>query len=111
MIGAMMNVPEEVQGSKRRLVFALFLSGWLLKLILGVIDVAGRHVPSYPDAVRGSPNIGQMGFYVVIPSVLVVLNLLLFVFANRLPKWLAIVIAALQIFLLLILLFFSTGGI
>jgi hypothetical protein len=105
----MNNVPAK--GSKRRLVFALFLGVWLLKLILGVIDVTGRHVPSYPDAVRGSPDIGQMGLYVVIPSVFVVLNLLLFVFANRLQKWLAIIIAILQILLLLILLFFSTGGI
>jgi hypothetical protein len=105
----MKNMPAK--GSKRRLIFAIFLGVWLFKLILGAIDVTGRHVPSYPDAVRGSPDIGQMEFYVVIPSVFVVLNLLLFVFANRLPEWLAVVIAALQICLLLVLLFFSASGI
>jgi hypothetical protein len=99
------------KGSKRRLVFALFLGIWLLKLILGVIDVTGRHVPSYPDAVRGFPDIGQMGLYVVIPAVFVVVNLLMFLFASKLPQWVAIIAAALQIFLLLALLFFSTGGI
>jgi hypothetical protein len=89
----------------------MFLGVWLLKLILGVVDVTRRHVPSYPDAVRGSPDIGQMEFYVVIPSVFVVLNLLMFVFASKLPKWLAIIVSVPQVFILLILLFFSTGGI
>lgn len=92
----MNHVPAK--GSKRRVVFALFLGVWLLKLILGIIDVTGRHVPSYPDTVRGSPDIGQMGLYVVIPAVFVVVNFPMFVFASKLPKWLAIIAAALQIF-------------
>ena len=107
----MRNVAAKNQGSKRRLVFALFLAVWLLKLVLGLIDVSTRHVPSYPDAVIGFPNIGQMGLYVVIPAAFVALNLLMIVFASRLPKWLAIIVAVLQGFALLALLFFSTGGI
>ena len=106
-----MNV--HAKGSKRRLVFFLFLIVWLLKFIFGLIAATGRHAPSYPDAVRGfpSPYIGDVEFYVVIPAAFVVLNLLIFVFASKLPKWLAIIAASLQIFLLLALLFFSTGGI
>ena len=52
-----------------------------------------------------------MEFYVVIPLVFVALNLLMFVFASKLPKWLAIIVSVPQVFILLILLFFSTGGI
>ena len=104
-----MNAPAK--GSKRRLAFGLFLVVWFLKFIFGLI--AARHAPSYPDAVRGFPfpYMGDMEFYVVIPAVFVVLNLLMFVFANKLPKWLAIIVAVLQIFILLILLFLGTGGI
>ncbi len=87
----MTSVPAEVQGSKRRLVFSLFIGVWLLKLVLGISDVTTRHVPSYPDAVGGSPAIGQMELGVVIPSAFLALNLLLFALAKRLPKWLAIV--------------------
>lgn len=105
----MKNMPA--QGSKRRLAFILFLIIWLLKLVFGLIDVTRRHVPDYPGAVRGFPDIGQMELHVVIPATFVVLNLLILAFASKLPKWLAIVATALQVFLLLVLLFFSTGGI
>jgi hypothetical protein len=97
-IGEMSNVLAKNSGSKRRLVIVLFLAAWLLKLISGLIDVSRRHVPSYPDAIRGWPNIGQMEFYVVIPLVFVVLNLLMFVFASKLPKWLVILLLVLQVF-------------
>ena len=53
----------------------------------------------------------EMEFYVVMPAAFVALNFLLFVFARKLPKWLAIIVAVLQVFALLVLLFFSTGGI
>lgn len=107
----MNKVPAKNSGSKRRLVIVLFLVVWLLKLIAGLIDVSRRHVPSYPDAVRGWPNIGQMEFYVVIPLVFVVLNLLMLALANKLPKWFVILLLVLQGFSLLMLLFFSGGGI
>ncbi len=97
--------------SRQRLVFAIFLSVWVLRLILGVIDVTGRHVPGYPDAVRGSPSIGQMGFFVVIPAGFVAINVLMFVFASKFPKWLTLVAALLQIFSLLALLFLNGGGV
>lgn len=109
----MKNVPAKDQGLKRRLLFAIFLGVWFLKFILGLIAATGKHTPSYPDAVRGFPYpyMGDAGFYVVMPAVFVALNLAMFVFASKLPKWLAIIVATLQIFLLLILLIFSTGGI
>src|SRR5580658_7755560 len=104
-----MNVPAK--GAKRRLAFGLFLVVWLLKCIFGLIAVIRRLAPSYPDAVRGFPYIGDVEFYVVIPAAFVVLNFLMFAFASRLPKWFAIIVAVLQIVVLLILLFLSTGGI
>ncbi len=96
---------------RRRFVVVVFLVIWVLKLILGILDVAGRNVPNYPGAVRGFPNIGQMGLYVVIPSMFVGLNLLLLAFANKIPRWLVILVLVLQVFSLLVLLFFSSGGI
>lgn len=101
------------KGSKRRLAFVLLLLVWLLKFILGLMAAIGQRTPNYPDAVRGfpSPYIGDMGFYVVIPAMFVLLNFLMFVFANKSPKWVAIVVAVLQILLLLTLLLFSAGGI
>jgi hypothetical protein len=106
----MKNVPA---GSKRRLVFVLFLVVWFLKFILGLTAATRPDAPSYPDAVRGfpSPYIGDIGFYVVIPAVFVVLNVLIFVFARKLPKWLAVIVAVAQTILLLMFLLFSTGGI
>ncbi|WAT14753.1 hypothetical protein [Xanthomonas fragariae] len=99
-----------VKGAKRRLTFALFLIVWLFKLISGIIDVNTRHIPNYPEAVKVFPYIGQMG-YVVITSFFVALNLLMSILARKIPKWLAIFIAMLQIFMLLTLLLFSSGGI
>lgn len=101
------------KGSKRRLAFVLLLLVWLPKFILGLMAAIGQHTHKYPDAVRGfpSPYIGDTGFYVVIPAIFVLLNFLMFVFANKFPKWVAIIVAVLQTLLLLILLLFSTGGI
>lgn len=106
-----MNSPAK--GSKRRLAFALLLVVWFLKFIFGFIAATGRNTPSYPDAVRGfpSPYMGDIEFYVVIPAGFALLNLLMFVFASKLPKWLAIVAVVLQVFLLLILLLLGTGGV
>lgn len=104
-----MNLPAKA--AKRRLVFVLLLVVWSLKFIFGLIAATRRDTPSYPDAVRGFPYIGDVEFYVVIPALFVVLNLLMFAYVSKVPKWLAIVVATLQIFVLLILLFFSTGGI
>jgi len=53
---------------------------------------------------------GEIEFYVVMPAAFVVLNFLMLVFASKLPKWLAIIVAVLQGFLLLILLLLGTGG-
>jgi len=39
------------------------------------------------------------------------LNVIMFLFASRIPKWLAIIVAALQLFILLMLLFLGAGGI
>lgn len=84
---------------------------WSIKLIFGLADVAERHVPDYPDAVRGSPDIGQFGFYVAIPAALVAFNLLMLVFANKLPRWLDLIFAILQIIALPMLLFMGGGGV
>jgi len=102
-----------VKGSKRRLTFVLLLVVWLLKFIFGVTAAIGGRTPKYPDAVRGFPlqYIGDVGFYIVIPSMFVLFNFLLYVFANKLPKWISIIVAVLQILLLLMLLLFSTGGV
>lgn len=106
-----MNVPAK--GSKRRLAFVLLLVVWVLKFIFGFIAATGRHALGYPDAVRGfpSPYMGDIEYYVIIPAVFVVLNLLMAIFASRLPNWLVIIFTALQIFSLLAILFFSTGGV
>ena len=106
-----MNVPAK--GSKRRLAFVLLLVVWGIKFVLGLIAAVGQQAPIYPDAVRGLPYpyMSEMEFYVVMPAAFVALNFLLFVFARKLPKWLAIIVAVLQVFALLVLLFFSTGGI
>lgn len=106
-----MNAPVKIY--KRRLVFVLLLVTWFLKFIFGLIAATDRHAVSYPTALRGFPYpyMGDVEFYVVFPAALVVLNVLLIAFASKLPKWLVNITAALQIFLLLILLLFSTGGI
>lgn len=106
-----MNVPAK--GSKRRLAFALLFVVWFLKFIFGFIAAKGGHAPSYPDAVRGFPNpyMGDMEFYVAMPATFAVLNVLMLIAASKIPKWLAIVVGTLQIFTLLILLFFSSGGV
>lgn len=102
-----------VNGSKRRLAFVLLLVVWLLKFIFGLTAAIGQRIPNYPNAVRGFPfqYIGEVGFYVVIPAMFALLNCLMFVFANKVPKWISIIVAALQFLLLLILLLLSTGGI
>lgn len=106
-----MTVPAK--GSKRRLAFVLLLVVWFLKFIFGLVSATEQHAPSYPDAVRGFPYpyMGDVEFYVVIPAAFVALNLLMIVFASKLPKWLAILVAALQMFSLLVLLFLGAGGI
>jgi hypothetical protein len=104
-----MNAPAK--GSKRRPASVLFLGVWILKLIFGLIDVNARHVPSYQDAVRVSPDLGQLELYVVIPSVFVVLNLLVFAFARKVPEYVVLVFSVLQILILVILLFFGAGGV
>jgi hypothetical protein len=108
---AMNKLSLESQAPKRRLVYVIFLVIWSLKLIFGFVDVAKRHVPAYPDAIKGSPDIGQFEFYVAIPIVLVIFNLLMLVFANKLPRWLDFIFTALQIIALLILLFMGGGGV
>ena len=99
------------QGAKRRLAFAFLAIVWLFKLVLGLADAARRHVPDYSGAVKGFPNIGQVEFYIVIPATMLALNLLMLAFASKTLRWLAILVAALQIILLIMLLIFSTGGI
>ena len=99
------------KGSRLRLAFALLLVVWLTKLALGIIDVMVRHVPDYPDAVTGSPGIGQVGTYVVVPAVFVLVNAFAFVFARQLPKWAGVIAVVLQAWLLAALLLFSTGGV
>lgn len=103
-------LPNGNSGKRRRFAFVVFLLIWSLKLFLGILDVAGRKVPEYPDAVRSSPDIGQVEL-VVISSVFAGLNLLLVAFANRIPRWLAVLVLLLQVLSLLVLLLFSTGGI
>lgn len=106
-----MKVP--VRGAKRRLAFAVLLSVWFMKLIFGLIGATWQHAPSFPDAVRGFPypHMSDMEFYVVMPALFVALNLIMLVFAKKIPKWLAIIAAVLQVFLLLVLLFLGAGGI
>lgn len=106
-----MSVPAK--GAKRRLVFASFLSVWLLKLIFSLIAAIERRNPIPPGVARGFPSLymSDFGFYVVIPAVFVIVNFLMFVFASRIPKWLAIIASTLQCALLLILLFLASGGV
>ena len=54
---------------------------------------------------------GDAAFYVVMPAAFAVLDLLMAVFASKVPKWLAIVVATLQVVMLLILVLLGTGGI
>jgi len=106
-----MNVA--VNGSKRRVAFALLSVVWMLKFILGLAAALGQHTPRYPSAVRGFPvrYTGEFVFYVVIPAVFWLLNLFMLVLSKKLPKWISIVVAILQLFLLLILLLLGTGGV
>ena len=99
------------KGSKRRLAFILLFVVWCLKFVFGF--VAGRNAPVYPDAASGFPHpyMGDAAFYVVMPAAFAVLDLLMAVFASKVPKWLAIIVATLQIVMLLILVFLGTGGI
>lgn len=96
---------------KRRLVYVIFLVVWALKLISGLVDIAERHVPAYPDAVKGAPDIGQWGFYVAVPVALVAFNLLMIVFANKFPCWSNFVFAVLQTIALPLLLLMGGGGV
>jgi len=106
-----MTVPAK--GSKRRVAFVLFFVVWFLKLISGLIAATDRNAPSYPDAIIVSfpYHMSNVEFCVVMTLVFLVPNLLMAVFASKLPKWLAIIVAVLQVFLLLALLFLGTGGI
>ncbi|HEX8602737.1 MAG TPA: hypothetical protein VF774_08830 [Pseudoduganella sp.] len=108
---AINKLPLESQAPKRRLVHVLFLVIWASRLVSGLFDVAERHVPAYPEAIKGSPDIGQFAFYVAIPAVLVAFNLLMLVFAKKLPRWVSFVFTALQIITLLIILFLGGGGV
>lgn len=101
------------KGAKRRLAFIFLLAIWLLKAVLGLIAAIGQKATSYPDAVRGfpSPYLSDFEFYVVVPAAFALLNLLMSVFANRLLRWLAMLVAAMQVFLLLALVLFGTGGV
>lgn len=101
----------ENQGPKWRLVYGIFGATWTVKLIFGLVDIVKRNVPIYPDAIRGEPYIGQFGFYVAVPLVLVTSNLLMLCFANRLPHWVSGVTVILQIIVLLVLLFLGGGGV
>jgi hypothetical protein len=104
-----MNVPSK--GAKGRLFFGLLLIPWFFKFIFGFINAVGRKIPSYPDAVKAFPYGRDIEYYVVMPAVFVALNLLLLVFARKLPKWLTLIAAISQFLLLLVILFLSTGGI
>lgn len=108
---AMNKLPLENQAPKRGLVYVIFLVIWSVKLIFGLVDVVKRHVPAYPDAIKGWPDIGQFEFYVAIPVVLVTFNLLMLMFANKLPRWLDFIFTVLQIIALPILLFMGGGGV
>jgi hypothetical protein len=107
----MNELPLTSQAPKRRLVHIIFLVIWSLKLISGLFDVAERHVSAYPEGIKGSPDISQFEFYVAIPAVLVAFNLLMLVFAKKLPRWVSFVLTAMQIIALLILLFLGGGGV
>ena len=103
---------EPARGAKRRLAFFSFLVVWFLKSIGGLIVAINPKAPRYPDSIRVlPPYIGDIEFYVVFPAVLALLNFLMFAFARKIPKSLAIVVVALQIILLLVLLFAGTGGV
>jgi len=84
-----------------------------LKFILGLTTAVGEQSHSYPNAVRGFPlqYTGELGFYVVVPAAFALLNVFMFVVARNLPRWISVVVATLQFLLLLVLLFFSTGGV
>lgn len=104
-----MNVPST--GAKRRLAFGLLLVVWFLKFIFGFVNAIRRNAPSYPDAIKAFPYGRDAEYYVVMPAIFVVLNLLMFVFVRKLPRWLAFIAVMSQLLLLLVILFFSTGGI
>ena len=101
----------EAGNARRRLAFLLSLGFWSLMLISGFFDAIGRHVPNYPNAAVGFPNIGPIGFYVVIPSAFVLLNVLLLVFSRKFPRLLVAAILASQLVLLLTFLALSGGGV
>jgi len=99
-------------GAKRRLAFVLLAVGWGVKLLIGLTGALRSNAINYPDAIRGFPfpYMGDDDFYIKLPAVFVFMNLLLFVAARRLPKWLAGSIVAIEGILLLVILIFTTGG-
>ena len=107
----MNKLPFKSLEPKRRLVYIILLIVWSLRLVSGLYDIANRHVPAYPDAIRGSPDIGQFEFDVAIPVAFMIFNLLMLLFANKFPRWLDLIFAALQIIGLLMLLFLAGGGV
>jgi hypothetical protein len=107
---AIQDLSAKDKKTRRRLVFAVFLSFWSLTLISGIIDVTGRHVPDYPNAIPASLYVGQ-SFYVVIPFAFVLLNLLFLFFSRRFPTLLVGAILVAQLGFLAAFLVLGGGGI
>lgn len=89
----------------------LFLVFWSVMLISGIIDVATRHVPDYPNAVTGFPNVGQVGLYAIFPSILVLLNVVHLLMADRLHRSISGALITVQLVLVFAFLMLSGGGI
>ncbi|KAF1014587.1 MAG: hypothetical protein GAK31_02074 [Stenotrophomonas maltophilia] len=89
----------------------IILVFWIFKLVAGVVDSLGRHVPVYEDAVEADFYIGQVGFSVVIPFAFVLLNFTLIFFAKKIHALLVVIVAAMQIFMLLSHTFHGYGGV
>lgn len=95
----------------RNVTFFVFLTFWSLMLVSGLFNAVGRHVPNYPGAVHGSPNLGQVEFYVLVPSAFVLLNIILLIFSRRIYRFLIIAVLVLQLAIVLAFLALSGGGI
>ena len=105
------EMPRRAAGGRRIVVLSIWAFVWSVALLMGLLDVAHRNVPAYPNAIPTSPIFGQVGLYLAIPSLFVLMNLLLLTIARRVSKVLVGAAIVAQLFFAMAFLFMATGGI
>ena len=107
-----LGIPPKQRTGWGALQRALCLFFWSVCLLMGLLDILHRHVPSSPpDAKWPSPVLAQVAFFVLVPAAFVLANIFLLWILTRVSKVLIATLVLAQTFFAAAFMFMSGGGI